>query len=239
MPRLLSCGLRGRRRRRAGRAEARCRRTVPVHLPAPAARPVPGHRRLHQIAGTGHRAQPGGRVAVPAGHHGAADRRLRQQTVRVRLLPRLLGGARHRRAAHRGTRRVLAPPHPRGTEVHRSRCQPRIPNRSRSTSSSDTAVPVSRSARVRARTSRTGRRLWSCSSPVASASNRPRNFSCTRSSPPTHSCFTTPRRSTSTSKRQRLDPSSLLAKSPALRAAHCATDSAGVPVSSATSRLAC
>ena len=34
-------------------------RTIPVHLPASAARPVPVHRRLHPVPGAGHRARPG------------------------------------------------------------------------------------------------------------------------------------------------------------------------------------
>ena len=62
--RLLPGGVRGRRRDRARRAESvvgslrrlrssRCARTVPVHVPASAARPVPVHRRLHPVAAAG------------------------------------------------------------------------------------------------------------------------------------------------------------------------------------------
>ena len=53
--RVLSRGVGGRRRHRADRAETGCARTIPVHLPASAARPVPVHRRLHPIARAGHR----------------------------------------------------------------------------------------------------------------------------------------------------------------------------------------
>ena len=35
------------------------RRTIPVHLPASAARPVPVHRRLHSVPRAGDRARPG------------------------------------------------------------------------------------------------------------------------------------------------------------------------------------
>ena len=64
--RLLPRGVGGRRRHRAHRAETGCARTVPVHVPASAARPVPVHRRLHPVARAGGRARPGRRVAVPA-----------------------------------------------------------------------------------------------------------------------------------------------------------------------------
>ena len=51
--RVLPGGVGGRRRDRARRTETRCGRTVPVHLPAPAAKPVPVHRRLHPVTGRG------------------------------------------------------------------------------------------------------------------------------------------------------------------------------------------
>ena len=50
--RLLPRGVRGRRRHRADRAQTRCAGALPVHLPAPAARPIPVHRRLHPVPGT-------------------------------------------------------------------------------------------------------------------------------------------------------------------------------------------
>ena len=69
---------------RAVRAETRCAGALPVHLPAPAARPVPVHRRLHPLAGTGRPNRTGRRAAVPVGDDGPADRRLRQRAVRRR-----------------------------------------------------------------------------------------------------------------------------------------------------------
>ena len=68
--RLLPRGVRGRRRHRAHRTENPMRRTVPVHVPAPAARSVPVHRGLHPVPRAGQRARPGGRAAIPAGDHG-------------------------------------------------------------------------------------------------------------------------------------------------------------------------
>ena len=65
-------------------AKTRCGRTLPVHLPAPAARPVPVHRRLHPVPRDRNQDRSGGRAAVPAGDHGPADRRLRQRAVRRR-----------------------------------------------------------------------------------------------------------------------------------------------------------
>ena len=52
-------GVRGRRCHRADRAATRCARTIPVHLPAPAARPLPVHRRLHPVARAGGRDRAG------------------------------------------------------------------------------------------------------------------------------------------------------------------------------------
>ena len=66
-------------------------------------------------------ARRGGRPAAAPGHHGQPDRRLRKRAVRQGRLPRLPGGARTGRAAHRGARRVLAPADPGGAGVPRGR----------------------------------------------------------------------------------------------------------------------
>ena len=85
--RVFPCGVRRRRRHRADRAETGCARTIPVHLPPPAARPLSVHRRLHPIARAGRRHRAGRCAAVPAGDDGTADRRLRQRAVRGGQLP--------------------------------------------------------------------------------------------------------------------------------------------------------
>jgi 5-methyltetrahydrofolate--homocysteine methyltransferase len=59
----------------------------------------------------------GRRAAAAPGHDGPAHRRLRGRAVRQGRLPRLPRGARPGRAAHRGPRRAVAPPHPRGAGV--------------------------------------------------------------------------------------------------------------------------
>ena len=90
--------------------KTRCdpKRTVPVHFPAPAARPVPVHRRLHPVAGT---AAETGQVDVLPFQlvtMGQPIADFANELFAGELLPRLPRGARHRRAAHRGARRVLA-----------------------------------------------------------------------------------------------------------------------------------
>ena len=80
---------------------------------------------------------------------------------------------------------------------------PRTRTRSRACSSCSTAAPDSHSATRRAPTWRTARRSSNCSSRSGWASSCRRNCSCTRSSRPTRSSSTTPRRATSACRRRR------------------------------------
>ena len=82
-------------------------RAGPVHLPAPAQRTAPVHRRLLQTTLRGPR-----RDRHAAGDDRPAGERVRREAARRPRVPGLLRGARPVGAAGRGTGRVLAPARP-------------------------------------------------------------------------------------------------------------------------------
>ncbi len=96
-------------------AEQPVRRGGPVHLPAPAAGPVPLPQRLLPAEGR-RRAR---RHRVPPGHDGQPGQRGHRRAVRRERLPRLPRAARPVGAAHRGAGGVLACPGARRARLQR------------------------------------------------------------------------------------------------------------------------
>ena len=136
-------------------------RAPAVHVPAPARRPAPLHRRLLPLGRQRRRRLR----RVPRRDRGRRAPAARARAVRRRPLP---GVPAHPRAVgrdDRGARRALAPPHPRGVGLRRRG----RPDDRRACSASSTAARATRGATRRAPTSRTRRSSTSCSSCTASA----------------------------------------------------------------------
>ncbi len=142
--------------------ESRIHRTDAVRLPPPDRGPVPVHRRLLPDR----RLRRQGLRQLPGRDHGRARVRGGRPPVRRRRVPAVPVPARARRRDGRGAGRVLAPPHPRGAGLRRSRTARPSPG----SSARSTAAVATRGATRPAPASRTTPRWSSSSRPSASAS---------------------------------------------------------------------
>ena len=168
-----------------------------------------------------------GRAAAAAGHDGARRSPTTPTSCSRQRLPRLPGGPRPRRAAHRGAGRVLAPAHPRGADLPAGAAV-----------AAEDPADVEEFFQLGYRGARYSLGYGACPEPrrphedrrtaaarAASASHCPRSCSCTPSSPPTRSSPTTRRPSTS----MPADPADLVPASPRCPPCRCRRNATFMP----------